>query len=130
MKYYAGRKFWEFISGEEGCRDEILEIISETAANFQDMDNNSILSITNKKINYIEEELCDKYGKDEKNRYRIQSNTKRYTQSSKQNPNSSLYGKFGETISIPKLATHSMRPQTPPPAEPETKLKNNKKVKK
>ena len=66
MKYYAGRKFWEFISGEKGCRDEILEIISETAANFQDLDNKSILSVINKKINDVEEELCDKYGKDEK----------------------------------------------------------------
>jgi len=61
--------------------------------------------------------------------HKSKSNTKRYTQSSKQNPNNSLYGKFRRTISSSTSATHSMRPQTPPPAEPEIKFKNNRKNK-
>ena len=66
MQYYTGRKFWEFISGEERCRDEILKIIEKAADDFQDVENKSILSITNKKIGSIEKRLCDVYGKDEK----------------------------------------------------------------
>ena len=66
MRYYAGGKFWEFLSGEEKCRDDILKIIAETAENFQDVGNKSISSITEKKINQIEKSLCAKFGKDEK----------------------------------------------------------------
>jgi len=66
MKYYAGRKFWQFLSGEEKCRDEILKIVRETANNFQDIDKKSIASITEKKVIEIEKKLSSKYGNNEK----------------------------------------------------------------
>ncbi len=60
-----GRKFWQFLSGEEKCRDEILKIVRETANNFQDIDKKSIASITEKKVIEIEKKLSSKYGNNE-----------------------------------------------------------------
>tara|TARA_Y100001936_G_scaffold178061_1_gene174774 strand:- start:264 stop:977 length:714 start_codon:yes stop_codon:yes gene_type:complete len=68
IKYLAGRDFWEFISGDSKCRDEVLEVIYETANKFQDSEKRNIQRIKEKKIKEIEDVLRYNYGRD-KNKF-------------------------------------------------------------
>jgi len=62
ITYYAGRDFWNFISGNKNCRDEIITIVKETGDSFEDKDGNSIKKILDSKITQIEEELKNMFG--------------------------------------------------------------------
>ena len=63
VQYYVGRRFWEFISGNKNCRDEIIKIIYDMASHFQDLEKRTIQKITNGKIEQLEESLKDRYGR-------------------------------------------------------------------
>ena len=64
IKYYAGREFWEFISGEKNCRDEIIDILRYTADNFYDLEKRTIEKLTNDKIDQLEISLKNIFGED------------------------------------------------------------------
>jgi len=64
IKYLAGKAFWEFISEDPKCRDEIIEIMYETANKFQDSEKRNIQKMKDKKIDEFEEILRDYFGKD------------------------------------------------------------------
>ena len=63
VQYYVGRRFWEFISGNKNCRDEIIKIIYDMASHFQDLEKRTIQKITDSKIKQLEESLKDRYGR-------------------------------------------------------------------
>ena len=64
IKFYAGRDFWRFISGENKCRDKIMDIVQEMGDTFQDSNGNSIKKILDQKISQIENELMNLFGKE------------------------------------------------------------------
>jgi len=62
IKYYVGRDFWNFISGNKNCRDEIITIVQETGDSFEDRDGNSIKKMRESKITQIERDLRKMFG--------------------------------------------------------------------
>ena len=64
IKYFAGKEFWSFISGDKNCRDEIIKIMYETANRFQDSENRNIEKVTKLKIEEFKDALEYKFGKD------------------------------------------------------------------
>ena len=63
IKYLVGKEFWEFISGDKNCRDEIIKTMYDTANQFQDLEKRNVNKVRNKKINEFEEALQDRFGK-------------------------------------------------------------------
>ena len=70
-KIIIGNEFWEFISGDKNCRNEVLKIITDEAEKFSKSRNNQsihhALTTTN---NEMEKYLSHMYGKDEKRFWR------------------------------------------------------------
>ena len=66
-KIFIGKDFWQFISGDENCRDKVLEIIEDEARNFAESDEyDSIYDTLLKQSEALDEYLSEMYGKDPK----------------------------------------------------------------
>ena len=62
VDWVIGRDFWEFISGDLGCIDEIFQIIGEVGDNFQDEKGQSLREIIAEKTEELTEQFIETYG--------------------------------------------------------------------
>ena len=66
-KIYIGKDFWQFISGDKNCRNEVLELIQDEASKFSKSDDyDSIYDALIKQSESLEEHLSEMYGSDPK----------------------------------------------------------------
>ena len=66
-KIVIGKQFWEFISGDKNCRNEILKIIEDEAEKFSESDEyETIFEALTKTSEGMNDYLSEMYGKDEK----------------------------------------------------------------
>ena len=66
-KIYIGKDFWQFISGDKNCRNEVLELIQDEASKFSKSDDyDSIYDVLIKQSESLEEYLSEMYGNDPK----------------------------------------------------------------
>ena len=66
-KIYIGKDFWQFISGDKNCRDQVLELIQDEALKFSKSDDyDSIYDALIKQSESLEEHLSKMYGSDPK----------------------------------------------------------------
>ena len=66
-KIYIGKDFWQFISGDKNCRDQVLAIIEDEALKFSKSDNyDSIYDALIKQSESLEEHFSEMYGSDSK----------------------------------------------------------------
>ena len=66
-KICIGRDFWQFISGDKNCRDQVLELIQDEALKFSKSDDyDSIYDALIKQSESLEEHLSEMYGSDPK----------------------------------------------------------------
>ena len=66
-KIYIGKDFWQFISGDKNCRNEVLELIQDEALKFSKSDDyDSIYDALIKQSESLEEHLSEMYGSDPK----------------------------------------------------------------
>ena len=66
-KICIGRDFWQFISGDKNCRDQVLELIQDEALKFSKSDDyDSIYDVLIKQSESLEEYLSEMYGNDPK----------------------------------------------------------------
>jgi len=63
VDWISGRKFWEFISDDRQCVEEIYEIAAEIGRTFRDPKGKSLSEVIEKKIDELTEEFEKKYGK-------------------------------------------------------------------
>ncbi|KPV62546.1 MAG: MjaII restriction endonuclease [Candidatus Bathyarchaeota archaeon BA2] len=66
IDFIIGRKFWEFISGDPNCIDEIFEIADEVSNTFRGPEGKSLRQNTNEKLAEIEREFAELYGSNSK----------------------------------------------------------------
>ena len=66
-KIYIGKDFWQFISGDKNCRNEVLELIQDEASKFSKSDDyDSIYDALIKQSESLEEHFSEMYGDDPK----------------------------------------------------------------
>ena len=66
-KIYIGKDFWQFISGDKNCRNEVFELIQDEASKFSKSDDyDSIYDALIKQSESLEEYLSEMYGSDPK----------------------------------------------------------------
>ena len=66
-KICIGRDFWQFISGDKNCRDQVLELIQDEALKFSKSDDyDSIYDALIKQSESLDEYLSEMYGDDPK----------------------------------------------------------------
>jgi len=63
IEWMTGRKFWEFISGDPNCIDEIYEIAGEAGKAFGDAQGQTLSEILEAKIEDLQREFEKLYGK-------------------------------------------------------------------
>jgi len=66
VKYLVGKNFWEFISGDNDCENKILNIAKEIGTNYKDIKGNSLHLIIENKVKYVEKQLKNLFGEDQK----------------------------------------------------------------
>jgi hypothetical protein len=64
VDWLVGREFWEFISGDPNCIEEIYGIAAEVGRNFQDESGQTLAEVVANKIDELEEDFIEMYGKD------------------------------------------------------------------
>ncbi len=62
IEWLAGRDFWEFISGDRGCIDEIYRIVGEVGDEFKDAKGHSLSEILENKMQDLLEQFGNLYG--------------------------------------------------------------------
>ena len=66
-KICIGRDFWQFISGDKNCRDQVLELIQDEALKFSKSDDyDSIYDALIKQSESLDEYFSEMYGSDPK----------------------------------------------------------------
>ncbi|MHA1578487.1 MAG: PmeII family type II restriction endonuclease [Candidatus Freyarchaeota archaeon] len=63
INWIAGREFWEFISDDLRCLEEIYEIAAEVGRTFRDPDGRSLSEVIDSKVEELVEEFESIYGK-------------------------------------------------------------------
>lgn len=63
VDWISGREFWEFISDDPQCVDEIYEIAAEVGRTFKDPEGESLSEVIEKKVNELTKEFESKYGR-------------------------------------------------------------------
>jgi len=63
VDWISGREFWEFISDDPQCLDEIYEIAAEVGRTFKDPKGESLSEVIEKKIVELNKEFEKKYGR-------------------------------------------------------------------
>ena len=62
IDWLAGREFWEFISGDPNCVDEIYAIAAEVGETFRDPQGQTLTEILEGKLDELEQEFQALYG--------------------------------------------------------------------
>jgi hypothetical protein len=62
VDWLAGREFWEFISGDPNCVDEIYAIAAEVGEAFRDSQGQTLAEILEAKLDELEQEFQALYG--------------------------------------------------------------------
>ncbi len=62
VDYYIGKEFWSFISGEEGCIEEIFAIAAEVGDSYEDSSGKTFHEVVEEKIDELTEEFHQTYG--------------------------------------------------------------------
>jgi hypothetical protein len=62
VDWLVGREFWEFISDDPGCMDEIYDIAGKVGEIFQDARGQTLSQILENKIAELQREFELKYG--------------------------------------------------------------------
>ncbi|PWH14121.1 MAG: hypothetical protein DDG58_13230 [Ardenticatenia bacterium] len=62
VEWLAGREFWEFISGDQDCIDEIYKIAGEVGEEFRDAKGHTLSEILEDKIQDLLEQFRSLYG--------------------------------------------------------------------
>jgi hypothetical protein len=60
----SGRAFWEFISGDPNCIDEVYTIAAEVGDNFHDVTGQTLADIIESKFAELEQTFIERYGYD------------------------------------------------------------------
>jgi len=63
IDWISGREFWQFISDDPQCLEEIYEIATEVGRTFKDPKGESLSEVIEKKIDELVKEFETKYGK-------------------------------------------------------------------
>lgn len=63
INWLTGREFWEFISGDPDCIDEIYKVAAEAGEEFRDARNQALSEILEAKIEELTEQFERLYGK-------------------------------------------------------------------
>lgn len=63
VEWIAGREFWEFISDDPNCIDEIYQIATEVSETFKDKRGQTLKEVVNSKIAELEKQFENRYGK-------------------------------------------------------------------
>jgi len=63
VDWISGREFWEFISGDSQCVEEIYEVIATVGRTFKDSRGETLSEVIENKINELTKEFEKKYGK-------------------------------------------------------------------
>ncbi len=63
VEWKTGREFWEFISEDPNCIDEIYDIAAEVGEEFSDAQGQTLSEILDAKIEELERQFEDLYGK-------------------------------------------------------------------
>lgn len=63
IDWITGREFWEFISDDPNCIDEIYEIAGEVGEEFRDAHGQTLSEILNAKIEELYRQFEKLYGK-------------------------------------------------------------------
>jgi len=67
QKIIIGKEFWEFISGNKNCRNEVLKIITDEALKFSESeDYETIYETLTKTSEGLNDYFTDMYGKNPK----------------------------------------------------------------
>lgn len=61
----SGRRFWQFISGDRRCMDEIYEIAGEVCESFRDAEGRTLAGLIDSKTTELEVEFMQLYGDSE-----------------------------------------------------------------
>ena len=70
IDWITGREFWEFISGNPKCLEEIYEIAGEIGRTFKDSQGQSLSEVIENKIQELTKEFEKIYGKSGKNMWK------------------------------------------------------------
>jgi len=62
VDWLTGKEFWEFISDEPSCIEEIYELAAEVAENFRDSQGQTLSGILNNKIEELQKQFEELYG--------------------------------------------------------------------
>jgi len=64
VDWLVGREFWEFVSDEPGCIDEIYDLAREVGETFRDPQGETLSEILDGKTKELRDEFIKRYGKD------------------------------------------------------------------
>lgn len=62
IDWLAGREFWEFISGDPDCIDQIYDIAASAAEDFRDEQGQTLADVLNTKVEELVEQFVRLYG--------------------------------------------------------------------
>ena len=63
VRWLAGREFWEFISDDPNCIDEIYEIAAEVSESFKDEKGQTLKELLDSKVEELQRQFEELYGK-------------------------------------------------------------------